>query len=738
MLHHPAKLLRKNRTYILGLLLVVSTLIFSTWLAAPTRELQSPHLESPREQQRTSVIEGTNHGGELSVSKKTQLDQNFGKLPMQFEMNQGQVAAEVKYISRGAGYTLFLKSAEALLSLKKPQARETEANSDQVKNSEVVQMRLVNSNKNSQARGLEELSGKVNYLIGNEPTKWRHNISTYRGVKFERVYPGIDLTYYGNQRQLEYDFVLSPQADPSLIRLRFDGTQRVTIDKTGALLLKTTGGEEIIQHKPIVYQEVSGQRIPVEGNYAVHANNEVGFEVGEYDKSNPLVIDPTLSYSTFFGGGVDDIARGIAVDASGNVYITGQTSSANLPVTAGGVQPSNSGGAGSYDAFVMKLTATGNAVFYTTYLGGQGFDRAEKIALDTNGRVNVTGYTQSTNFPTIVAYQPVKNVGADAFVAKLSADGSFLVFSTLLGGGGFDQGMGVISDTAGNVYVTGQTSSDNFPTLGNLPLVRGGGGDAFVAKFSATGALVYSSYLGGLGNDIGNGIALDSTNNVYITGNTDSTNFPTTPGAYRTVNAGNTDCFITKINAAGNALAYSTFLGGTGSDYGKDIKVDGLNNAYVTGPTSSTNFPIINPAAQSTHHLGLYDGFVTKLNAAGNQLVYSTFVGGSDSDTPNCLAIDGSGNAYVAGQTASTDFPTQKALQSLLAYSFDGFITKVNSTGSQFLYSTYLGGMGADEITGIAVGTSSVYVAGYTDLDFPTTAGGVFQVSHAPATSSSQ
>jgi hypothetical protein len=229
--------------------------------------------------------------------------------------------------------------------------------------------------------------------------------------------------------------------------------------------LKTTGGEEIIQHKPIVYQEVSGQRVPVEGNYALHANNEVGFEVGVYDKSNPLVIDPTLSYSTFFGGGVDDIARGIVVDASGNVYITGQTSSANLPVTAGGVQPANSGGAGSYDAFVMKLTATGNAVFYTTYLGGQGFDRAEKIALDTNGRANITGYTQSTNFPTIVAFQPVKNVGADAFVTKLSSDGSFLVFSTLLGGGGFDQGMGVISDTAGNVYVTGQTSSDNFPIL---------------------------------------------------------------------------------------------------------------------------------------------------------------------------------------------------------------------------------------------------------------------------------
>ena len=297
------------------------------------------------------------------------------------------------------------------------------------------------------------------------------NISTYRRVKFESVYPGIDLTYYGNQRQLEYDFVVSPQADPSLIRLRFDGTQRVTIDKTGAPILKTTGGEEIIQHKPVVYQEVSGQRVPVEGNYAVHANNEVGFEVGEYDKSNPLVIDPTLSYSTFFGGGVDDIARGIAVDASGNVYITGQTSSANLPVTAGGVQPSNSGGAGSYDAFVMKLTATGNAVFYTTYLGGQGFDRAEKIALDTNGRANITGYTQSTNFPTIVAFQSVKSAGADAFVTKLSSDGSFLVFSTLLGGGGFDQGMGITSDTAGNVYLTGQTSSDNFPTLGNLPLV---------------------------------------------------------------------------------------------------------------------------------------------------------------------------------------------------------------------------------------------------------------------------
>jgi hypothetical protein len=390
MLHYPAKILRKNRTYRLDLLLVVSLLILSTWLAAPTRELQSPHLESSRAQQRTSHIEGVNPGSELSASKKAQLDHNFGKLPMQFETNQGQVAADVKYISRGSGYTLFVTSTEALLSLKKPQAGEAEASTNQVGSSEVVQMKLVNSNKNSRARGLEELAGKVNYLIGNEPTKWRHNISTYRRVKFESVYPGIDLTYYGNQRQLEYDFVVSPQADPSLIRLRFDGTQRVTIDETGALLLKTNSGEEIIQHKPVLYQEIGGQRIAVDGNYALHANNEVGFEVGVFDKSTRLVIDPTLSYSTFFGGGVDDIARGIAVDASGNVYITGQTSSTNLPVTAGGVQPSNSGGAGSYDAFVMKLTATGNAVFYTTYLGGQGFDRAEKIALDTNGRANIT------------------------------------------------------------------------------------------------------------------------------------------------------------------------------------------------------------------------------------------------------------------------------------------------------------------------------------------------------------
>ena len=638
----------------------------------------------------------------------------YGQLPLSFEANQGQADASVNFLSRGSGYTLFLRPAEAVIDLQQGSGNET-----------VLRMKLVGANSAAQAVGLAPQASTSNYLTGNDPSRWHTGIANYGRVAYRNVYAGIDLVYYGNQRQLEYDFIVAPGADTKSIRLSFQGDDGLSLDSQGNLLVHTAAGD-LVEHAPVLYQESHGVRQAVTGRYMLEENGQVGFEVGAYDATRPLVIDPVYSlvYSTYLGGKGLETGYSIAVDGTGNAYVTGTTTSTNFP-TKNPLQVSTGG---SNDVFVTKLNATGSALVYSTYLGGSGTDVGKSIAVDGAGNAYVTGYTTSTNFPTKNPLQGNLGGAWDAFVAKLNDTGSGLVYSTYLGGSNQDKAQGIAVDAAGNAYVTGSTNSTDFPTANALQATSSGGADGFVAELNAAGsALVYSTYLGGNFSDLLNAIAVDGSGNTYVTGSTSSTTFPTTVGAFQTTLGGQTDAFITKLTAGGTGLAYSTYLGGSTTDVGYGIAVDSAGNAYVTGYTTSTNLPTSPGAFQTSLSGGLNDtdAFVTKLNPTGTGLVYSTYLGGSTgADYGYGIAVGSTGNAYVTGETRSNNFPVTNALQSMYAGGgADAFVTELNETGSGLVYSTYLGGStGGDTGYGIAVdSTGNAYVTGQTSsTNFPT------------------
>jgi hypothetical protein len=588
-----------------------------------------------------------------------------------------------------------------------------------------MRMTLVNVNPHAQAIGQDELHGKSNYFIGNDPAKWRTNIPTYARVKYEGVYPGVDLVYYGNQGQLEYDFVVAPGADPRLVTLAFEGARKVHIDPRGELVLGVEGGE-VRQHKPVIYQEVAGIKQEVSGRYVMKGTHQVGFRVATYDPRRPLIIDPVLVYSTYLGGSDIEEARGIAVDGAGSAYVTG-SAGPTFPTTAGAAQTMYAGGS---DAFVTKLDATGSRLVYSTYLGGSDVDLGQSIAVDAAGSAYVTGFTNSTNFPTTAGAAQTTFAGlSDAFVTKLNATGSGLAFSTYLGGSSHDDGGGIAVDAAGSAYVAGNTQSTNFPTtVGAAQAAFAGVLDAFVTKLDATGSgLVFSTYLGGSGRDFTLDIAMDAAGSAYVAGFTQSTNFPTTAGAAQTTNAGEFDAFVTKLDTTGSGMVFSTFLGGGSDDGGDGIAIDGAGSVYVAGETRSTDFPTTAGAAQTTHAGGFLDAFVAKLNATGSGLVFSTYLGGTGQDFGIEIAVDATGSTYATGYTLSTDFPTTAgAVQTSHGGGvYDAFVTKLDAIGSELVYSTYLGGSDVDVGVGIAVDAAgSAYVTGRTDsTNFPTTAG---------------
>ncbi|MGH7480090.1 MAG: SBBP repeat-containing protein [Candidatus Methylomirabilales bacterium] len=633
---------------------------------------------------------------------RTRISEAYGKLPLSFEANQGQTDDQVKYLARGPGYTVFLTPTEAVLSLR-TEGSGLRTEPPTATHRAVVRMKLVGANADAKLRGLDELPGKSNYFIGNDPKKWRTNIPHYGKVRYREAYPGIDLVFYGNPRQLEYDFVIAPGADPNDITLAFEGVDRLEIDNEGNLILHIAGGH-LIQRTPAIYQEVNGARQAVTGHYVLRDKNRIGVHVAAYDPSKPLVIDPVLVYSTYLGGSFLDIGRGIAVDGAGNAYVTGSTESGNFPTTVGAFQTSlaNAPNNGDPDAFVTKLNPTATALVYSTYLGGGLADVGRGIAVDGAGNAYVTGGTESADFPTTMgAFDSICGGCAplitDAFVTKLNTTGTALLYSTYLGGGNADVGNGIAVDGAGNAYVTGSTASaapTPFPTtpgafqttIGN-PLSTNT--DAFVTKLNTTGtALVYSTYLGGSASDIGHGIAVDAANNAYVTGETPSANFPTTVGAFQTALANAAfvaDAFVTKVNPTGSALVYSTYLGGGAADIGRGIALDSVGpNAYITGSTVSANFPTADSPFQPVFGGGgVPDAFVTKLNPTGTALVYSTYLGGGNADVGNGIAVDFADNAYVTGETASaapTAFPTTAgAFQTALASPgfTDAFIAKL-------------------------------------------------------------
>ena len=640
--------------------------------------------------------------------------ESYSKIPLSFVANYGQADRQVKFTSRGSGYSLALTPNTFSFALANQRNKEAS----------LLYATLLGGNSAAKLTGLERLLTTTNYFIGSDPRKWKTNVPSYAKVKYSGVYPGIDLVFYGNQNLLEYDFIVSPGTDPGVIALGFDGITGMRIDEKGDLILRTDAGE-IRQSKPVVYQQIDNAKRIIPASYLIKGKRQIAFQIANYDRSKPLVIDPTLAFSTYLGGSGMDRGDGIAVDSAGNAYITGGTPSTNFPVTPGAFQTVRAG-LFDTDAFVTKMNSTGTALIYSTYFGGDNRDSGNDIALDGSGNAYITGLTDSSNLPTTPGAfrtMPALTDEFDAFAMKLNATGTALVYSTYLGS---IIGAGIAVDSAGNAYIAGQAAAAYPTTPGAFQTMSGGNSDAFVTKLNTTGtALVYSTFLGGSGFDLATDIAIDSGGNAYVTGQAGA-GFPVTPGAFQTsFNGVNNDAFVTKLNATGSALVYSTFLGGSGNDTGNGLAVNAAGNAYVTGTSDSVNFPF-SPGAFQTMKAAGQDAFVTELSVAGSALAYSTYLGGDGNDFGLDVALDTAGNASVIGSTDSSNFPTTAdAIQSDNGGGVDVFITRLNATGTGLLFSTYLGGSNTDGGLSIAVDLAgSIYVTGQTfSEDFPTTPG---------------
>ena len=687
-------------------------------------------------------------------ASKARVLKSYGALPMSFEVNQGQADRSVRFLARGQGYTILLKASEAALALESPDrgARFPEKAQDQPNPSiRVLRMKIERANISAPATGLHRLPGVSNYFIGNDPSHWHTKIPTYKEVQFEHIRPGVNLVYYGNQGQLEYDFVLSPGVHPRSLGLSFEGSDAV-IDERGDLVFTSTDGK-VTFRRPVAYQYYKSNPAKkhfLAASFVLKGHNRVGFAVPDYDPRQSLVIDPYLYYSTYLGGNGGDTGNAIALDFLNDAVVTGSTTSANFP-TKGNPTIYQGTYGGDTDAFVTMVRYDGEAIIFSTYLGGNNYDIGNGVALDSSGDVFIVGTTQSANFPTTAnVFQPALGGPSNAFVAKLDPSGATLLYSSFLGGSDYDYGQGLALDQYGNFYVTGYTESTNFPTVNAIQAGYGGNGDAFVAKIDPnagqTDQLVYSTYLGGGSADSGQGIAVDLGGSAYVTGYTFSTNFPTY-NPLQAANGGSVDAFIAKLSSDGRSFAYSTYLGGKGDDRGWAIAVDPQLNVYIAGSTLTAcapatitttmcnpteTFPVTPGAfqtSQTSQSPGYSAVFVTKLNFLGSAMVYSTLLGGSLTDSPAGIAVDSSGDAYVTGYTESSDFPTANALQG--GYTGggtcgsspcpDAFVTEVNASGASLVYSTFLGGNAANFGNGIVLdGSTNAYVVGTTtSLDFP-------------------
>lgn len=650
---------------------------------------------------------------------------------------------------------------------------------------DILEMRLAGGARRVQPEGVDASGTKIYYRVGPE-SEWRDDVQAFNKVAYRDVYRGVDLVFYGNSDGLEYDFVVKPGASPSAIQIQWDGGRKLALDANGDLTI-LSGAGQVRWKAPAIYQMENGVRRKIAGRFRLIGKDRIGFEVQGYDRSRELVIDPALAFSTYLGGSVMERARGIAVDASGNIYVAGFSESLDLPVTRGAFQTGYAGGVNSNyvtgDAFLAKYTPAG-AVSFITYLGGKLDDIGMGVALDAAGNPYVVGYTTSTDFPTTTGayqtslggyvYEGFLLVGGDAFVSKLSPDGTKLLYSTYLGGQDDDFGLGITVDAAGNVYVTGTTDSSNFPVtpgafqstfageggqevfpaFGNgLPAIQGG--DVFVTKLNPSNpgasALVYSTYIGGSGDDVASSIFVDSAGNAYVGGYTLSLDYPTTPGALQRGWGGAEllnyffhfgDGFITKLNPTGSALVFSTYIGGSGDDWVSSLTVDSSGNVIATGSTTSLDFPVTAGSVQTSYHgpfmipyqvdMFFGDAYLLKLNAQGSALIFSTYFGGSGDDCALAVTSDAAGNIYFAGFTNSADFPvTTNAVQSALAG--PGFVQTGQTFGDGFLaqftpagavsYASYLGGTQNDAVASIAVSSGVAYLAGMTrSSDFPTKA----------------
>ena len=684
----------------------------------------------------------------------------YHRLPLIFEPNQGQSDPEVKFLAHGGGFGLFLTANQAVLTLR----HAATGTGHSIPQSSVVRMTLEGSSANSAVSGADELPGKSNYFIGNDPAKWHTDIPQFARVRYRGVYPGIDLVYYGKQGQLEYDFEAASGSNPGLVVLRFQGAEHLSIDAAGNLVLAVAGGQLTLQ-APRVYQRFGEEERRVDGRFELRGKDGVGFALGAYDQDRTVIIDPVLTYSTYLGGSSDEactvilgVATGVAgcpavaVDTSLNAYIAGSTMSADFPKAG---SPFQAGLQGTANVFIAKFSNTANTLVFSTYLGGNTIDTTAGLAVDAGSNVIVAGNTTSSNFPTngtnaAFQTQPL-SAHNHVFVSKLDSLGHTLLYSTYLSGNGVDTATGLALDLGGTAYVTGTTTSNEsqtgFPsTLGAFQVASKAASQFFLAKVnpsrSGLSSVPYSTYFGGStpsnGQTVGGGVAVDANFDVYITGGTTFTDMPVL-NAFQGALAGGLDIFVAEINPAavtGTQLLYSTYLGGTGDDIGYGIAVDSSLSAYVTGSTTSTDFPAAGTGVFQASNGGGMDAFLAKLGAVGTNgvnvgtvpLDYFTYLGGSGDDVGlgivmdnNGLAVGGSQGARITGWTNSgADFPFRNnPVQPGPGGGHDAFVARIDTTATSPTagghYATFLGGSGDDYGTGIAVDFQGAsYVAGET------------------------
>ncbi len=665
-----------------------------------------------------------------SGKREKSIDQLLDRVPVAFELNRGQAVPEVSYLWRVGNRRVELRRGGARLVWQETGDERS------------IDLKFAGGNKAARIEPAGPArAGRSHYLIGSEKSDWVRDIPSYERIAYREIYPGIDLLFYGRGREIEYDLVVAPGADPSRIRMEFNGAVRgEKIETTpGGDLQLWVGDRRLTIRQPTIYQSDDRGRHPIEGGYVVGESGEVEFRIGDYDHRQPLVVDPIIEFSTFLGGSGADTGYAVTVDQAGNIYVVGQTGSANFPLRGGYDNSIN----GLSDAFIVKINPSGTAILFSTYLGGRNpGDRAWDVEVDRDGRVYVCGETSSINFPTVNAYQNFFRGGTDGFLSILSSNGAELLVSTYLGGSSLDVAYGLALDPDRNIYLTGGTRSANFPVSRALQPELKGRMDVFITKIAAGGELIFSTYLGGQDTGLevseeetGYGIALDSRQNIHLTGITSSTTFPL-KGAVQSGFGGVEDCFVVKLTGDGQSIIYSTYLGGSRADRGRAIAVDSFGQAVITGYTFFSDFPTLN--AYQSNYRGNLDAFVAKLTANGRQLIFSTFLGGSGEENSGTLndqipagaiAIDKIGNIYVGGKTGSTDFPVNQPLQFGLRGNTDGFLVKFDPAGSSLIFSTLLGStyasdMGNDErVLGLTTDNfGAIYLTGQAlQSDFPLT-----------------
>ncbi|HWF08773.1 MAG TPA: SBBP repeat-containing protein [Bryobacteraceae bacterium] len=622
------------------------------------------------------------------------------RVPSAFVENHGQASGQVRYVGIGSQFRSWFGNRGVILQ----------------KDRTIVEISFAGG-ADGRITADRPTSGTVNYLRGNDRGEWQSGLPMFGTLHYRGVWPGIEIRYEAENGGVKAEYEVAPGAEAGKIRLHLSASAR--IEKTGALRLHGESGD-FVEETPVLYQSIGGRRVAVDGGFKMLADNSIGFWTGEYDHSQPLVIDPSIAFSGYFGGSSQDVITAMTLDAQNNIIVTGYTSSTDLPAT-GGARPKY---AGSVDVFVASFTPNGGSLNYCTYLGGSGRDQAAGIAVDASRNVYITGYTSSTNFPAVAAYQSHLSGTRDAFVAKLNAAGNALLYSTYFGGSGVDTASAITVDSTGAAYIVGDTTSTNLPATGFMQPKLRGGQDAFMAKLAPAGnTLSFVTYLGGSGTDHAAAVHLGGVGNIFIAGYTMSTDFPTL-SAYQPKSGGGQDGFLTKITSDGKTLKLSTYLGGYAGSAGAPEEInaiwtDGYNNIIVAGTTSSPNFPVTAGAYQTTFG-GQTDGFITRFNVSG-QLTQSTFLGGMLADGINAMAMDFHGNPYVTGFTSSLDFPVQRPLQNSNAGSMDAFVVKMNPALSTALFGTYLGGSGSDSGNAIAVDSeTSMVVSGETSsADLP-------------------